>query len=208
MFSPKYISGDLKSYRKWGLDKRAQVLVDYLKAQDFSEYTVLEVGCGIGALQVELMKTGASRGLGLDISIASVEAATQLAERLALQDRLVYRQLDFTQEESEIGPADIVVLDRVVCCYPDMEGLVRPAAQHARQLCAVVYPRTTWWVRLGGFLFNGYLWALRRTFRFFLHDPRKIADTVLSQGFDLDFSRTFGPWQISVFRKQTVSPGK
>ena len=41
----------------------------------------------------------------------------------------------------EIEAADVVTLDRVICCYPDMEALVGRSAERALRLYGLVHPR-------------------------------------------------------------------
>ena len=201
MFSRKYVGRDVRRYWKHGLDKRAQVLADCLKSLGISGRSVLEIGCGIGVLQAELVRSGAASATGLDASAASVEAAVEVAKRLGLDEKLEYRTLDFALQESEVEGADIVVMDRVICCYPNMEGLVGPAARHARHLCALVYPRYTWWMRLAGAVFNSWLVATRSPFRFFMRPASRVAEVMTSEGFLPVFDQSWRLWRIVVYQR-------
>jgi magnesium-protoporphyrin O-methyltransferase len=92
-------------------------------------------------------------------------------------------------------------MNRVVCCYPDMPALVVPAAQHARRLLALVFPRGTWWMRLGGTLINGWMALTRSAFRFFVHPPASIIATANAAGLAPVFEKQSGPWHMVVFRR-------
>ena len=193
---------DLKSYRKKGLGKGSRKLVEFLKEQSLAGSTLLEIGGGIGALHLELLKEGAQKAVGVDVSAAYVEAATGLAQELGFADAVEYYVGDFVEEEQKIAPADIVLLDRVICCYPDMQALVTASAQHAQRLYALTYPRRTWWVRAGFSMMNIGVTVLRKRFRVFVHHPQEVAATLTSQGFTRILQATSGVWDIVVFQRQ------
>ncbi len=125
-----------------GIDRHARRIVDALAARGVADASVLEIGGGIGGLHAELLRRGASRATDVDIASAYIAAAQSLAERLGLRERVEYRQADFASVAGDLAPADIVVMNRVVCCYPDMPALITAAAQHAGRLLAVSFPIT------------------------------------------------------------------
>src|SRR5687768_16657693 len=84
--------------------------------------TLLELGCGSGALMVSLLERGAASADGVDLSPGSIETATRLAEAAGVGDRVKLKVGDGSVEKVE--PHDWVVLDRVICCYPDVERLM------------------------------------------------------------------------------------
>ncbi len=95
-----------------------------------------------------------------------------------------------------------MLLDRVVCCYPDMEALVTASARHAQRLYALTYPRRTWWWRIAAFMMNLGLTVVRSQFRFFLHHPRQIGATLASAGFTPVHQATSGPWEVVAYQRQ------
>ena len=189
---------------KKGLDKRARNIVNFLKGPELSKASLLEIGCGIGALHLELLKEGAAKAVGVDVSTAYMEAANNMALRLGFQELVEYHLGGFVEREGDIPSADIVLLDRVVCCYPDMEALVTTSAQHAKRLYALTYPSRKWWIRTAGFLGNLGLTIFRSRYRCFLHHPSKIAAILASSGFTPVFqtTATFGIWQVAVYQRQ------
>src|SRR5437868_532031 len=68
-------------------------------------------------------------------------------------------------------------VQRAICCYPDMPRLAGAAADHARHLLVLSYPRLTWWTQIGLTLGNWLLWMMRREFHIFLHPPQQILAT-------------------------------
>jgi hypothetical protein len=61
---------------------------------------------------------------------------------------------DFAAIAATLCDADVVTLDRVICCYPDAEALLRGAAGRARRLLAFTYPRDRWYMRVSTALQN------------------------------------------------------
>ena len=205
MFNESAARKDLKSYRKKGLDKRARTLVDFLSQQDISEATLLEIGGGIGALHLELMKAGAAKAVGVDASSAYVKAATSLAQSMGYGNAVEYHIGDFAEREQDIPGADIVLLDRVICCYPDMKALVTASGSHAQRICALTYPRRTRPIRAGVSFINVVMAVFRRRFRIFVHHPQEVTATLASMGFSRIFEATAGfgrMWEIAVYQRQ------
>ena len=123
VFSERSARGEARRYRRKGLDGTSRRIVDFLKAQGVEGRTVLEVGGGIGALQLELLKAGASRALSIELTPTYEDVAAGLLREAGLTDRVERRVMDFAEAASQIDGADIVVLNRVICCYPDMPKL-------------------------------------------------------------------------------------
>ena len=125
-------------YRRRGLDKTAQRMVDFLASRGVEGATVLEIGGGVGEIQLELLKRGAARAVNLELSPGYDAEAARLAREAGLEDRVERRLHDIAVAPAE--PADVVVLHRVVCCYPDYERLLGAAAEHARQALVFSHP--------------------------------------------------------------------
>jgi magnesium-protoporphyrin O-methyltransferase len=204
VFDDATARSEAEGYLKNGLDRRTRSFVKTIAAQGIAGATVLEVGSGIGGLHLELLKAGAARATSVDLSPAYLAAAKDVAARSGYADAVDHRLLDFARQSGEVEPADVVVMNRVICCYPDMPALVAPAAQHARQLLALVFPRGTWWVRLGGALVNGWMALTRSAFRFFVHPPGAIIATANAAGLTPVFEKRSGPWHAVVFRRRAA----
>ena len=208
-FSKSVVQRELKAYLKKGLGKRAHLLADFLNRQGISGAHILEIGAGIGSLHLELMKAGAASAVGFDASQSYVAAATSLAERLNLQDSVEYHVGDFVEQAPNVQDADIVLLDRVICCYPDMKALVTASAQRARRFYALTYPRRTWWTRGGVSVVNLIQAIFRRRFRVFVHHPQDVSAIVASQGLTRIFQASSGfrgLWEIAIYQRQNASP--
>ena len=98
--------------------------------------------------------------------------------------------------------ADIVTLERVICCYPDMPGLVTQSCTKARRLLGMVYPHEAWWVRLGmNVIFNLVFKLSKNPFQVFLHSTQEVDALIRSRGFVRQFFQITGPWQVVVYQR-------
>ena len=79
---------------------------------------MLDVGGGIGAIELVLLAAGAARATNVELSGGYEEAASALLAERGLSDRVDRRVADFVSEGDAVEPHDLVVLHRVVCCYP------------------------------------------------------------------------------------------
>ncbi|HEV8561496.1 MAG TPA: methyltransferase domain-containing protein, partial [Actinophytocola sp.] len=133
-FGPRFARRVAKHYRKRGLDRTARRMVAFLAQHELDGASVLEVGGGVGEIQIELMKLGAAHAVNLELSPAYDAEANRLLQEAGLRGRADRRLHDIAVDPDAVEPADVVVLHRVVCCYPDYERLLTSAADHARHL--------------------------------------------------------------------------
>src|SRR5438270_11575675 len=150
VFGEKTAKRDLRKYRRRGLDRAAGRMAGFLTASGVDGDSVREVGGGIGAIQLELLKAGAARTTNVELSPEYEPLAAELLQEAGVEDRVERRLGDFVRDADEIEPADDVVLHRVVCCYPDPEALVVAAADRARRRLVLSFPPDTARFRAGG----------------------------------------------------------
>ncbi len=201
-FGARQARRDAKRYRAHGLDETAQRLVDELTRRGVDGASVLEVGGGVGGVDLELLARGAERAVVVELSNGYDEEAQALAAEAGAEARIERRHGDFAEEEAAIESADMVVMHRVVCCYPDPELLVGAAARHARRLLALSFPRDTWWMRLG--LAAANVWfRLRGGIRTYVHPPAEVVAIAEAAGFTtvLD-ERSTRIWRVAVFERR------
>jgi SAM-dependent methyltransferase len=198
-FNAREAAHKLADYHKHGPIPSTRLLIAALKDAGIQDRTLLDIGGGLGAIQLELLKAGARAAVSVEASPAYLDTARQEARRQGLSDRVEYHQGDFVELASDIPPADIVTLDRVICCYPDMPALVGRSAEHARQLYALVYPRDTAWVRLGLRLENLFQRLKRSPFRVFAYPTPAIEALLQARGWRRRQHRLTGPWQVAVY---------
>jgi magnesium-protoporphyrin O-methyltransferase len=206
LFNEKEARNRLKAYRKDGPAWTTRILIDALKslAKDVEGMTLLDIGGGVGAIQHELLRAGVERATGVDASTAYLKAAQEEAERQGHADKVSYHHANFVDLSPQILPADIVTLDRVICCYHDVQALVGLSAAKARALYGVVYPRDTWWVKSALYLANLYFRVVRNPFRTYAHPTKTVNSLVRENGLQQRFHRTSGPWQVVVYVRSAL----
>jgi magnesium-protoporphyrin O-methyltransferase len=180
-------------------------MVAFLSDQGLDGATVLEIGGGVGALQIELLKRGAERAVNLELSSAYDDEAQRLLREAGLERRSERRLADIAAEPEAVDAADVVVLNRVVCCYPDYERLLGAAAEHARQLVVFSYPPRNLISRLGVAGQNLFFRALGREFRAFAHPPAAMLAVLERRGFRRTFAHRALVWQAAGFERSAVS---
>jgi len=189
----------LESYRRNGPAKTTQMLLDAIRKTAHDDQTLLDIGGGVGAIQHELLKDTVQSAVHVDASTAYLGASQEEAGKRGHRDRVTYLHGDFVELAPEIEPADIVTLDRVLCCYPDMPMLVKTSAARARQLYGIIYPRDTWWTRLGGKVFNLWFVLRRNPYRFFVHQAGEVDEVIRANGFSPRYQQNTGFWQVVLY---------
>lgn len=198
-FDARVAQRELAQYRSKGPGPTTRLLRDGVTAAGAPIGTLLDVGAGIGALTFELLDRGARRAVSVDASLAYVAAGRQEAARRDRAPQLEWVQGDYVALAERLQPADVVTLDRVVCCYPRFEPLLGAAARHALRSLALSYPRDTWLVRMALAGQNALRKLLRRKFRTVLHAPRDMERLIRGRGFALKTRRTTWIWCADVY---------
>ena len=140
VFSDRFARRIARTYRKRGLNDTQLRIVAFLTERGIQDASVLEIGGGVGDLQVELLSRGARQATNLEISRNYETEAAALLERSGMADLVTRQFVDIATSPDEVEPADVVVLHRVVCCYPDYELLLSAAAGHAKRLLVFSHP--------------------------------------------------------------------
>lgn len=190
-------------YRRRGLDANARRIVGFVARRGVEGATVLDVGGGNGVLGLELLKAGAERAITVELSSAYDATATELVREAGAEDRVERRVVDFADAAEEFPEADVVVMHRVVCCYPDGEALVAAAAGRARRLLAFSFPRRTWWTRLGALGGNVFLAARRMEYRGFIHPPERLLAAAERAGVAAAWEHDGALWRLAGLERPT-----
>jgi len=201
IFSDKNAAGEAKRYRRKGLDGTSKRIFDFIKDRGVEGKTILEVGGGIGAVEIELLKAGVTRSVNVELTPTYETAAGQLLLESGLTDRVERLVMDFADAGIEVQPADVVVMNRVICCYPDMPKLAGAAADRAKGMLVMSFPNRRWWTRLGLTLANFGFRVIRLQFRVFLHPPALILVAVEQRGFKTRLNQPGLIWQVVAFER-------
>lgn len=192
---------DLRRYSKKGLNREAKLLADFLKDRIMG-LEVLDVGCGIGDLTMELVKAGAANSVGVDVSEAYIETAKELRAKLGLEQSVEFEVMDFAENEGKIKKMDVVVSNRVICCYPDMQRFIQATAPHAKKFYGITYPVDHYVMRFFTRILNWMnQFTRRRGFRVYIHSQVEMRKHIETQGLRRIFNARKGLWVMDVFER-------
>jgi len=197
MFGARFAKRMAGGYRRRGLDTTAQAIVDLVSQRGVQGATVLEIGGGVGEIQLELLRRGAARATNLELSPGYEREAAALIEEAGVGGRVERRLVDIATDPAAVEPADIVVLHRVVCCYPDVARLLGAAADHARHQLVFSHPPRNAVSRAVVATQNLLLRTGRRDFRTFAHSPDAMLAVLAEHGLQLRAAHSGRVWQVA-----------
>ena len=195
-FGARFARRVARRYRRRGLDRASRRMVEFLAARGVEGACVLEIGGGIGEIQVELLERGAARTVNLELSPGYEPEARALLREAGLAGRADRRLHDIAQDPGAVEPADVVVLNRVVCCYPDYERLLGAAADHAKRLLVFSHPPRNPVSRALVAAQNGVFRLMRREFRTFAHPPEAMLAVLEGHGLRPVYARPGVPFRV------------
>ena len=196
-FGRRFAQRLARRYRKRGLDRTARHIVEFVEQRGVTGATVLEIGGGIGDIQIELLQRGAARSTNLELSPGYEDEARGLLREAGLVERTTRVIHDIAGQGDGVEPADVVVLNRVVCCYPDYERLLTAAALHSRRLLVFSYPPRNPASRLVVNLQNLLFRATRKEFRTFAHPPAAMLAVLEERGLRRTFAHRGLVWRVA-----------
>jgi magnesium-protoporphyrin O-methyltransferase len=186
-----------------GLVAVSQRLTDVLLALDPAGKTVLELGCGRGGLLLRLVQAGAARASGMDLSPASIDAARKRFDQAQLSEGADLSVGDAARVPLE--PHDWVILDRVMCCYADVERLLANTLPAARQIYAFTVPTSRGWrgvvARLDEWFENSWNTLRGRPCPGYVHSLDLIEERLARTGFRLRRHDRHRLWHIAIYER-------
>lgn len=185
MFSGRAARRTARTFRRKGLRGSAKRLADRVVATGVDGATVLEVGGGSGEIHVDLLRRGAAGATNIELSPSWEAAASELLAACGLEGRVQRRVGDFVDLAGDLPEADVVVLHRVICCYPDWQAMLSAAIAGARRVVAITVPVDRWTTRALIRAGNAALRLQKRSFRAFVHPPDRMVAALRSDGFEL-----------------------
>ncbi len=201
MFNEKRAALELRRYRRHGPGKTSTLLVESIVADGVTGQTVLDIGGGLGAVHLGLLSAGAREAVDVDASAGYLKAAKQEAERQGVAGQTKHLHGNFVDLAREVAVADVVILDRVICCYDDAQSLIDSSAAKARSILGLVYPIDSRLMKIARGLLNLSLRILRKRFRIFVHSSAQVDAIARSHGFLKSTYHKRGIWQVVVYTK-------
>jgi len=202
VFNEEYVTKELRDYRRKGPPKTTRWLIEALKNAGVQGLSLLDIGGGVGAIQHALIEAGVTQVTGVDASAAYIQATREEAERRGQAGRMTQKHGDFVDLSGELDTADIVTLDRVICCYDDMQKLVGASSNLAKRYYGVVYPRDKWYVKVALVFENLFMRLSRNPYRAFVHPTQDVEAIVKDNGFQPSFFRKTAAWQVVIYTRQ------
>ncbi len=178
-------------------------LIEQLRPHLLEGDSLLDIGGGVGTIHHVLLDAGVCTAVHLDASSGYIAVARDEAARRGHADRVRFIHGDFVEVADSISSADIVTLDRVICCDPDVAAMVSRAAEKTRRVLGAVYPRERWWVRASIALENLMSRLRRSTFRMYLHSPVTIEARFRAHGFERASVRRTAYWEITTYARRS-----
>ncbi len=173
------------SYKESGLTKSSEILLGYLNEEGLAGKTILDLGCGTGSFSVEALKAGAAQCVGVDLSPEMIRNASELTAKTGFSDKAKFVVGDAANLQHPVS--DAVVLDKVICCYPEVNALLKSASASSSKMLGFVVPRDEGIVkgplRLGVGLFNLVEKLRKRKAPMYLHSLKKIDGLLEASGF-------------------------
>jgi magnesium-protoporphyrin O-methyltransferase len=192
---------DRRRFASKGLEPSQKQLVEGLRRSGFAGASLLEIGCGVGYLHQRLLQDGAASAIGIDLSAKMLDEARDQARVQGLAERTEYREGDFVELADSMAPADVVILDKVICCYPDAERLVQRSAHKAARAYAFTIPRDRSSVRFALWSTSLVLKLMRCSFRARVHSPEAIDSRLTDAGFERVFQESTFIWLTRVYAR-------
>jgi hypothetical protein len=201
LFDARSARRELTAYRRKGATGSTRRLLDAIRAEGVAGMTVLDIGGGVGVIGAELLADGASSVTDVDASRAYIAVAGREMSRRGLGERVSLRHGDFVRLADEIPPADVVTLNRVICCYPDWPSLVGRSLERSRRLYGIVYPRDRWFLRAGVAFVRAVGRLTGTVYPVFVHPEAQIDATIRAAGFVPTMVERGFVWQALVYRR-------
>jgi 2-polyprenyl-3-methyl-5-hydroxy-6-metoxy-1,4-benzoquinol methylase len=205
-FSSKVAQRDLRRYRRRGADATTRLMLAELRRWPLEGRRLLDVGGGIGIIGKELAGNGVVDAIIVEASPAYLEVARREAGSQYRSRASQFILGDFAVIAGTLPDADVVTLDRVVCCYPDPDALLVAAAARTRQLLAFTYPRDRWYVRSMFALANFWLRLTGKKFRAFVHAPERMAVVLEAAGLARTAQRETLVWMLDLYHREGDIP--
>jgi 2-polyprenyl-3-methyl-5-hydroxy-6-metoxy-1,4-benzoquinol methylase len=184
MFNRKFAERDARNFRAHGTRGSSRTLVEL--AGDVHDASVLDIGGGIGAIGLELLAAGADHATTVELSDGYEAEAAELAAERGVANRVDRRVADIVEDAGAVEPHDIVVMHRVVCCYPDADALMGAAADLTRRRLVLTYPQERGWIRAALAVVNAFMRVRRCSFRTYAHPVARIVGAAEQHGLRLE----------------------
>ena len=201
MFNEESAKADIKEYRRHGPAKQTMLILEAVRSLGLKDAKLLDIGGGVGTIHHELLKDTAREATRVDASSAYLNEARDESEKQGNGGKGNFIHADFTDVAANLPQADVVTLDRVVCCYPDFRSLLTNASEHSCKAIAMTYPREVWYTRIGLGVINFFQRLRKDPFRVFVHPIQEMDVLLNTQGFKRMKMKRLFVWEMALYTK-------
>ncbi|MEJ2194998.1 MAG: methyltransferase [Ignavibacteriaceae bacterium] len=200
-FDEEKVASRVNQYNSKGINKETKILIESLKSMGIDGYSLLDIGCGLGLIGAELLKSGIAKVNNIEASSSYLEAAKTESKKRNLTDKTSFTLGNFVDVAEQTSAADIVTLDKVICCYDELEPLVKSSSDKALKLYGIIYPRDSWWTKAAIGIENLVRKIKGNTFRVFVYPTDKVDNLIKKQGLQQVFYKAMMVWQIVIYSR-------
>lgn len=200
-FDKHRVANRVNQYNSKGISKETKILVDSLKSIGIDGYSLLDIGCGIGSIGIELLKSGLATVENIEASSSYLESAKTESKKRNFSDKTYFTYGNFVEIAESVSAADIVTLDKVICCYDELEPLVKLSCAKTVKHYGVIYPRDSWWAKAAIGFENLMRKIKGNTFRVFVYPSEKVDRLIKEQGLRRVFYKAMMVWQIVIYSR-------
>jgi magnesium-protoporphyrin O-methyltransferase len=191
---------DLERWRAGRLNPVTRELIEVVRDRGVEGARLLDIGAGVGAVHVALLEAGAATAVDIDASREYLATARAEAERRGLAERVEYRYGDVVMVGADLPEVDIVTMDSVICCYPELEPMLAVAVRSRPRLVGITYPRDTWWMRGFMRLYNAWSAVRRSPARYFIHRHEDLERWMAAAGYRNVHEGGIRVWRVVLYR--------
>ena len=200
LFNLKEAEREKKRYMRRGAKSSTAAIIRSLSKDLRDNSSLLDIGGGIGILGAELQKHGVIQYTSVDASSGYQKIAREiLPEKEGWQANFING--DFVEEAPALEPHDLVTLDKVICCYPQMEELLKSAADKCRDRIALSFPPSGPFSRFFRGLANLYLRIKGNPFRTFVHPEHQVHQVLKNEGLTPVYRGLHFPWRVEIWQR-------
>ena len=199
-FNDSHAKRDLLWYRRFGPLPSARKILRALG--DVHNRSFIDVGAGVGAITHGALLLGAKHVTVVDASSAYLQTLLKEARRQKYTDRINTYHGDFVEIASALSKADVITMDRVICCYENVTGLLEEACKRAAWRICMSFPRRAWWSKGAIQSFNLVQRVRKHAFRVYYHDPDYVDQCLADSGFvPVKFDKSI-LWSVRLYERR------
>ena len=200
-FDKHRVANRVNQYHSKGISKETRILVDALKSIGIDGYSLLDIGCGFGAIGIKLLESGVAKVENIEASLSYLEAAKTETKKRNFSDKTSFTHGNFIEIAEHESAADIVTLDKVICCYDELKPLVKLSCEKTVKHYGVIYPRDIWWAKAAIGFENLMRKIKGNTFRVFVYSTEEVDSLIKEQGLRRVFYKAMMVWQIVIYSR-------